>query len=309
MNKYIKKPIKVEALQIHGNVSEIKEFIGENGDAYKVLTDTVLEIESALDDESFFIPDGDDEYGQIDDAVWRVVAGRPRTVVMIHTLEGIMRATDGDYIIKGVKGEFYPCRKDIFEETYELAESEQNDDIEAMLERLWNNTADEESEVENDGKSIRELMQIIASEDAISRQAVDELSKELVHTTRDKADFLCNFWESLQKLPSVTSQPKTVHWIPVSERLPNDLEPVNISWVNHNPEGYYADIKDKPFTATAVYFNGQWYWWSTLCIDILAEYSHNYDDVIDDAIEIIAWQPLPQPYVPDINVGNMAESE
>ena len=30
----------------------------------KVLTDTVLEIESALDDESFFIPDGDDEYGQ-----------------------------------------------------------------------------------------------------------------------------------------------------------------------------------------------------------------------------------------------------
>ena len=30
-----------------------------------------------------------------------------------------MKATDGDYIIKGVKGEFYPCRKDIFEETYE----------------------------------------------------------------------------------------------------------------------------------------------------------------------------------------------
>lgn len=41
-------------------------------------------------------------------------------------------------------------------------------------------------------------------EDAISRQAVDELSKELVHTTRDKADFLCNFWEGLQKLPPVT---------------------------------------------------------------------------------------------------------
>lgn len=46
-------------------------------------------------------------------------------------------------------------------------------------------------------------------EDAISRQAVDELSKELVHTTRDKADFLCNFWEGLQKLPSVTPKSKS----------------------------------------------------------------------------------------------------
>lgn len=85
-------------------------------------------------------------------------------------------------------------------------------------------------------------------------------------------------------------------WIPVSERLPEELVPVNITWVNHNPESYYEDIKDKPFTATGVYFNGQWYWWSTLCTDILAEYSHNYDDIIDNDIEIIAWQPLPEPY-------------
>ena len=98
-------------------------------------------------------------------------------------------------------------------------------------------------------------------------------------------------------------------WIPVSERLPEELEPVNITWINHNPESYYTDIKDKPFTATGVYFNGQWYWWSTLCNDILAEYSHNYDDIIDDDIDIIAWQPLPQPYVPDTNVGEIGESE
>ena len=48
-------------------------------------------------------------------------------------------------------------------------------------------------------------------DDCISRQAVDELSKELVHTTRDKADFLCNFWEGLQKLPPVTPKEKTGH--------------------------------------------------------------------------------------------------
>ena len=37
----------------------------------------------------------------------------------IQTLEGTMRANPGDYIIKGVKGEIYPCKADIFEETYE----------------------------------------------------------------------------------------------------------------------------------------------------------------------------------------------
>ena len=43
-------------------------------------------------------------------------------VLKIETLEGLMIATEGDYIIKGVKGEFYPCKPDIFEETYEELE-------------------------------------------------------------------------------------------------------------------------------------------------------------------------------------------
>ena len=37
----------------------------------------------------------------------------------IATLEGEITASDGDYIIKGVNGEFYPCKPDIFEKTYE----------------------------------------------------------------------------------------------------------------------------------------------------------------------------------------------
>lgn len=41
--------------------------------------------------------------------------------VDIATLEGVMRANIGDFIIKGVKGEFYPCAPDIFELTYEPA--------------------------------------------------------------------------------------------------------------------------------------------------------------------------------------------
>lgn len=37
----------------------------------------------------------------------------------ISTLEGVMKASIGDYVIKGVQGEFYPCKPDIFESTYE----------------------------------------------------------------------------------------------------------------------------------------------------------------------------------------------
>ena len=44
--------------------------------------------------------------------------------LIIHTLEGDMKANVGDYIITGVKGEQYPCKPDIFYATYEAVESE-----------------------------------------------------------------------------------------------------------------------------------------------------------------------------------------
>lgn len=42
------------------------------------------------------------------------------SLILIKTLEGIMTAHIGDYVIKGVSGEFYPVKKDIFEQTYEI---------------------------------------------------------------------------------------------------------------------------------------------------------------------------------------------
>lgn len=42
--------------------------------------------------------------------------------LIIETLEGDMKASFGDYIIRGVKGEYYPCKPDIFEDTYERVE-------------------------------------------------------------------------------------------------------------------------------------------------------------------------------------------
>ena len=46
---------------------------------------------------------------------------KPKEGLIIHTLEGDHHASPGDYIIKGVNGEFYPCKPDIFAKTYDPA--------------------------------------------------------------------------------------------------------------------------------------------------------------------------------------------
>ena len=85
MKKYRKKPVVIEAVQWTGeNSKEIGTFTGSKG--YIVRS----------------------SYKECDN-----------TVLLINTLEGDMRASIGDYIIKGIQGEFYPCKEDIFKETYE----------------------------------------------------------------------------------------------------------------------------------------------------------------------------------------------
>ena len=90
VQKYKKKPVIIEALQLkQDNLEEI----------YKFLTcynkGSFLECGMGIDP-----TDGK---------------------FKITTLEGIMIAEINDYIIKGVAGEFYPCKPDIFHKTYELA--------------------------------------------------------------------------------------------------------------------------------------------------------------------------------------------
>jgi len=82
MAKYRKKPVVIEAIQFNGRNS---------ADIHEFCGDKVRE------------PVGKD-------------------YLEIETLEGVHIASPGDYIIKGIKGEFYPCKPDIFEMTYELAE-------------------------------------------------------------------------------------------------------------------------------------------------------------------------------------------
>lgn len=86
--KYRKKPVIIEAIQFDGaNARHIETFFGDKMSALQRKTENAIVI--ALE---------------------------------ISTLEGTMRADKGDWIIRGVKGEFYPCKPDIFEATYELAE-------------------------------------------------------------------------------------------------------------------------------------------------------------------------------------------
>ena len=53
---------------------------------------------------------------------WADRGGTVTPILRIRTLEGVMAAIPGDWIIQGMKGEFYPCKPDIFEATYEAVE-------------------------------------------------------------------------------------------------------------------------------------------------------------------------------------------
>lgn len=71
----------------------------------------------------YFNGDGPNTVQQCVDFVGSNCFMNEDNLFVIKTLEGDMVALDGDYIIKGIKGEVYPCKPDIFEQTYEKVES------------------------------------------------------------------------------------------------------------------------------------------------------------------------------------------
>lgn len=95
--KYRKKPVEVEAFQYAGVRKSDQTNLGEYlfNECPKWLSD-------AWDDGVMFKDETKNLY--------------------IKTLEGVMKVNIGDYIIRGVKGEIYPCKPDIFEQTYEKVE-------------------------------------------------------------------------------------------------------------------------------------------------------------------------------------------
>lgn len=85
-------------------------------------------------------------------------------------------------------------------------------------------------------------------------------------------------------------------WIPCSERLPDNIRPVLVTWKNTDPASYYQYIVGKHFIGTAHYHRGKWYWYSSVTEDLLAEYGKCETEEFDEAIEAVAWMPLPKPY-------------
>lgn len=77
--------------------------------------------------------------------------------MQIPTLEGTMTASAGDYIIKGIKGEFYPCKPDIFEATYASVEehSVRGKDVKAEIITQYGCT-----QLLIDGKEIPRVLEI-----------------------------------------------------------------------------------------------------------------------------------------------------
>lgn len=97
---YIKLPVPIEAVQWKGSP----------------VIDTQEERKFLLDKSQFGI-DGEE------------------VVLIVHTLEGDMKARLGDYIVKGVDGEYYPVKKEIFEKTY-IEEKEDDEFISVRKDRL-----------------------------------------------------------------------------------------------------------------------------------------------------------------------------
>ena len=141
-------------------------------------------------------------------------------------------------------------------------------------------------------------------DDLISRQAAIDavkcgaLSAAMVYGRTDAGrTALSETVKAIKALPS--AQPEQ-RWIPCSERLPEDIRPVIVTWKNTDPKSYYQYIVGKHFTGTACYKNGKWYWYSSTTEDMLAEYGRYDSEEFDEAIECIAWMPLPEPYTEDV---------
>ena len=102
------------------------------------------------------------------------------------------------------------------------------------------------------------------------------------------------FIDTIKNMPS--AEPKQGEWIPCSERLPEDIRPVLVTWKNTDPASYYQYIVGKHFIGTAHYCKGKWYWYSSVTEDLLAEYGKCDSEEFDEAIEAVAWMPLPKPW-------------
>lgn len=121
-------------------------------------------------------------------------------------------------------------------------------------------------------------------------------ARDLIAKALSRSDMETEFDKAVWMLLNCTDEKINNRWIPVSEGLPKNIKPVQVTWRNNEPVAYYQDIKGKHFTDTAHYKDGKWYWYSDVTEDLLAEYGRCDIYEFDSAIEVVAWMPLPKPY-------------
>ena len=134
------------------------------------------------------------------------------------------------------------------------------------------------------------------SEDLIKRSDAIKAIEELPNAYNGWSDAYDKAYiiSTLEEVPKA-DRPQG-EWIPCSERLPEDIRPVIVTWKNNDPESYYQYIVGKHFIGTAHYHRGKWYWYSSVTEDLLAEYGKCDSEEFDEAIEVVAWMPLPEPW-------------
>jgi hypothetical protein len=122
--KYRKKPVEIYALQWDGSIDLAKVIItwinNTGGTArYHDIEPAKLHDSSCRCDGRGIVPSGYSGMESSACPATEIMGDDKPAFIAIDTLEGTMKASSGDFIIRGVQGEFYPCKPDIFKATYE----------------------------------------------------------------------------------------------------------------------------------------------------------------------------------------------
>ena len=128
------------------------------------------------------------------------LGGKP--VLRIHTLEGMMTAMLGDWIIRGVKGEFYPCKDDIFRATYEAVDAGTQAAIVANVFKLAQKLGHSPISSEHALTFLKEYIQHLQATNAELQEALDTARAERVREKSIYADECAErqMWESRAKV-------------------------------------------------------------------------------------------------------------
>lgn len=181
-NNYVKKPVTIQAIQLtEGNFDTVCDFVG--------YTPILVPNKERQQKEDWSLP----EFSGI----------------VIPTLEGDMVANLGDYIIRGVKGEYYPCKPDIFELTYnhiidKMSFGEAINALEegyAVCRSGWN------------GKGMFVVKQIPAhiTEDIIPKmQSLPQSAKDILMSRENK------FIDYTNQMLIINSEGRADSWVPSS---------------------------------------------------------------------------------------------